>query len=90
MGADIFLCPPPCNSFKMHAEIVKALIILTTKSLLNSQRQTSGSQSSETQAISHKHGFSTQLLCNGHRYSVLHSGEQWGFWGVLILQCSGS
>lgn len=78
MGADIFLCSLT-NHFIMHAEIVKALIILTTKSLFNCQSQTSGSQSSEVQARSRKHDSSIELPFRGRRYSTLHSGEQQRF-----------
>lgn len=78
MGADIFLCSLT-NRFIMHAETVKALIILTTKSLFNCQSQTSGSQSSEAQARSCKHDSSIELPFSGRRYSVLHSGEQRDF-----------
>lgn len=84
MGADIFLCSLT-NCFLMHAEIVKALIILTTKSLFNCQRQTSGSQPSETPARSRKHRSSTALPFSGQHYTALHSGEQQGFEGVLTL-----
>lgn len=78
MGADIFLCSLT-NSFIMHAEIIKALIILTSKSLFNCQSQTSGSQSSEVQARSRKHDSSIELPFSGCRYSVLYSGEQRDF-----------